>query len=208
MQIAFLPGDKGENRYGPPPQSLKAWWVNAKINDDDMGPKMFKKRLVLILRLFFDFRGRISRETWWLAILAYILCWFMVVAPLALLYVASFSRFMLLTNAVVFRLLGLFIILSFLVINIKRLHDRNFPWWWLLVALIPALGCIYVIAALDFGVVLNRFITLILVLGLIYCIFQVGFKPGDAGTNRYGPPPAFLKTWRGDAKINNDTRHL
>ena len=26
VQIAFLPGKAEANRYGPPPQSLKAWW--------------------------------------------------------------------------------------------------------------------------------------------------------------------------------------
>ena len=26
VQLALLPGDKGENDYGPPPESLKVWW--------------------------------------------------------------------------------------------------------------------------------------------------------------------------------------
>ena len=151
------------------------------------------KRAALVIRLFVDFRGRISREMWWSAILVFFAFWIFVFLPIGLV---AFARFTLGTQKIIIMLFYLFLGWSFLVVNIKRLHDRNLPGWWLFIALIALVGVIYVKSALDFAVVLNRIIALITVLGVICCIVQVGFLPGDEGINRYGTPAAFLKTWR------------
>ena len=46
---------------------------------------MWKKRMVLIARLLFDFRGRILRKMWWVAMLVAIIFMSLVGFPLAFL---------------------------------------------------------------------------------------------------------------------------
>ncbi len=65
---------------------------------------------------------------------------------------------------VVSGLAGLALLLPGLSVSIRRLHDIDRTGWWVLIALIPIIG----------------FIVL-----LIFYLQQ-----GDAGENRYGPPPA------------------
>ena len=56
------------------------------------------------------------------------------------------------------------LLLAGLALHLKRLHDRGKSWPWLLLLLIP-------------------------VVGLIWAIIDLGLLEGDAGPNRYGPPP-------------------
>ena len=56
------------------------------------------------------------------------------------------------------------LLLAGIALHLKRLHDRGKTWPWLLLLLIP-------------------------VVGLIWAIIDLGTLEGDAGPNRYGPPP-------------------
>ena len=51
-----------------------------------------------------------------------------------------------------------------LAIWVRRLHDRNRSGAWLILALVP-------------------------VIGQAWMIWELGFRPGEGGYNRFGPPP-------------------
>ena len=53
---------------------------------------------------------------------------------------------------------------AILAMLIRRLHDRDKSGLWLLGALLP-------------------------VIGQVWLIWELGFRPGVTGTNRFGPPP-------------------
>ena len=59
---------------------------------------------------------------------------------------------------------GLGLLLPNLSVSIRRLHDTNRSGWWILIGLIPLIGWIVL---------------------LVFYLQQ-----GDAGENRFGPPPA------------------
>ena len=52
-----------------------------------------------------------------------------------------------------------------IAVSVKRWHDRDKSGWWVLVAFVP-------------------------VVGWIWALVQNGMLRGDAGPNRFGPPPA------------------
>ena len=60
-------------------------------------------------------------------------------------------------------LFGLAIIIPWLALTVKRLHDINLSGWWQLVLFIPLLGILF---------------------GL-----GIGFTDSDSGENKYGPNP-------------------
>ena len=113
-----------------------------------------QKMVKAIIYLLFIFRGRISRKQWWFGLVVsflFLLCIFFAAASIpnpALQAILSYLPFLWMLFA----------------LNTKRLHDRNLPGWWMLIALIP-------------------------ILGLIYCKVQIAFMPGNEGGNRYGPAP-------------------
>ena len=138
--------------------------------------------MALIGRLLFDFRGRISREMWWLSKVALIavpvLLALMIGWMIELLwYFVPVSRFDTVDalDSPLGSIVGAMVVLSWFwtstVLNIKRFHDRNLSGWLLLVGLIP-------------------------VIGAIFNFVHLGFLRGDSGRNRYGsPPPQSLKEW-------------
>lgn len=107
-----------------------------------------------ILHLLFSFRGRISVGQWW----------FGLVVPMGISVVAAVP---IPISEVLGGVVGILMFWILFAINTKRLHDRNLPGWWILIALIP-------------------------ILGTIYCGWQIAILPGDEGINRYGPPPKTL----------------
>jgi uncharacterized membrane protein YhaH (DUF805 family) len=60
-------------------------------------------------------------------------------------------------------IVGLGLLLPGLSVAIRRLHDTNRTGWWILIGLIPLIGFI------------------------VLLVFYV--QEGDAGDNKYGPPP-------------------
>lgn len=120
------------------------------------------KRRVAIGRLFFSFRGRISRAMWWLAKAVWLgsAC---LIGPLQ----QDSSETIYTVLALLWSPLFLW---SWIVLDIKRFHDRNLSGWLLLVGVVP-------------------------IIGSIYCFVHLGFLPSDSGKNRYGPPPEPLKAW-------------
>ena len=61
---------------------------------------------------------------------------------------------------------GIFALVSLipsLIVYIKRFHDRDKSGWWVLIALIP-------------------------IIGAIWLLIELGFLKGTPGPNRFGPP--------------------
>ena len=177
VQIAFLPGDKKKNRYGPPPQSLKEWWESYGQFQDSAIKGFTVKRIKATAHLFFSFRGRISRQMWWFAKCVCFVS-FVVLSSLVSFW-SFFSMFrsqiprpdILLIAKIMLWLFILCWVWSNTVLNIKRFHDRNLSGWLALMGFIP-------------------------VIGFIFNVVKIGCPPGDSGGNRYGDlSPQSLKEW-------------
>lgn len=59
--------------------------------------------------------------------------------------------------------LNLLLLWPKLAIDVKRIQDRNRPWYWVLIQLIPLVGP-------------------------IWFLLEAGFLPGTQGPNKFGPP--------------------
>lgn len=107
-------------------------------------------------RMLLSAEGRISRRQFWL---------WGVGAMLGLAFVLhgllALARVRL---AVAEPLVNLLLLWPALVISIKRWHDRDRSGWWVLVALLP-------------------------VVGWLWLLLDNGFLRGTSGRNRFGPPP-------------------
>jgi uncharacterized membrane protein YhaH (DUF805 family) len=68
------------------------------------------------------------------------------------------------THGVLGALAGLALLLPGLSVSIRRLHDIDHTGWWVLIGVIPIIGFI------------------------VLLVFYL--REGDAGQNKYGPPPA------------------
>lgn len=116
------------------------------LNDDD-APQ----------RLLLDPRGRISRRTFWLwGVLA--------LGGLTLLLRALFEIARLHPDQAD-ALASALLLWPAIAISAKRWHDRDKSAWWVLLALVP-------------------------VIGWLWMLIDNGFRRGTPGPNRFGPPPA------------------
>ncbi len=111
--------------------------------------------------------GRIARRTWWL---------WGVAAPLGLgLYLTVVLRVMGLSAQATEVAVNLLLLWPTLAVSVKRWHDRNNSGWWVLAALIPVIGWLWVLIA-------------------------NGLLPGNAGANRFGDPPRATQAAAGRAQ--------
>jgi uncharacterized membrane protein YhaH (DUF805 family) len=117
-----------------------------------------------------EFRGRASRpEFWWFALLYYIL-----IFALAMPFVLGAFRLDPFERMAVAAVFGLFfglaslaLLLPYLAVGVRRLHDTGKSGAWWFIALVP------------FG----------------WVVLLVFFaSEGDPGSNRYGPPPGVQTT--------------
>ena len=110
-----------------------------------------------IAQALFSFTGRMKRSDYWLK-------GFLPLLPLGILNnvliygVATDEAFIL---AII---IGLFSLWPGLAVVVKRLHDRNHSGWFVLVALIP-------------------------IVGAIWLVIEIGFLRGTSGPNRFGDDP-------------------
>jgi uncharacterized membrane protein YhaH (DUF805 family) len=154
----------------------------------------------------FDVRGRINRARYWRTIVT-------VVVVLAMLLIAFWVYALSIPGAyenggptpfphdplgiagavLWFAVLALALAAGFAA-TIRRLHDRNMSWWWILIlVIVPDLlygGAQYLtdaIVDMNAGV---AYAMRIAAIGLsLWAIVELGFLPGTAGSNRFGPDP-------------------
>ena len=109
--------------------------------------------------VFTSFEGRISRQPFWIAVLA---LW---AASIAIAIVTSilFGSQSIATLAVQ-AIVGLALLWPSLAVAVKRYHDRDKSGWWILILFIP-------------------------IIGLVWYIVELGFLPGTPGPNRFGLDP-------------------
>jgi len=100
----------------------------------------------IIFKHFFDFAGREGRKVF----LLFLLNQFIINSILASI-----------SNGFLSMIFSLLILLPFLGLTVRRLHDINFNGWWVLLCFIPVIGLVALI--------------------VFACI------PGTEGENKYGP---------------------
>lgn len=117
--------------------------------------------------LYLSFSGRISRKTYWLkGVVPYVI----IIGILQMMMFATFSDRG--PNGLIVGLISIVSILLIwpaLAVSFKRWHDRGKSGWWILIALVPLIGGLWV---------------------LIEC----GFLAGTPGPNKYGPAPDTMPT--------------
>ncbi|MDH4289059.1 MAG: DUF805 domain-containing protein [Aquincola sp.] len=110
-----------------------------------------------VRQLLFSFDGRIGRRTWWL---------WGVAALLGLgLYATVLLRVAGLSAATTETTVNVLLLWPALALSVKRWHDRDKSGWWVLVALIPFIGWLWM-------------------------LIENGVRRGTVGPNRYGDPAA------------------
>ncbi len=121
----------------------------------------------------FSFKGRIARAGYWLYSI-----------PVLLVMVPTYFYLLGDTTSTLGNLLSLltmvFVWWASLALNIKRLHDRNKPAYWVLLTVMPLIGP-------------------------IFTFVELGCLRGTTGTNRYGEDPLGGKTAKPDHPDDNDT---
>ena len=105
--------------------------------------------------LFFTTEGRIGRKSWWIGYL----CLSAIYIIISLLFFINIE----IINIIVI-IINLVLIYPYVVLSIKRCHDRNRSGWFLLVGLIP-------------------------IIGGIWLLVELGCLLGTSGANRFGPDP-------------------
>ena len=131
---------------------------------------------------FLSFRGRVSRQEFWLGYAFILVVMLLIIPPLQDLSLAlrkPLSRPWYRDELDLALLLGrmtayAIILWPLLTMYVKRLHDLGFSGWWLL-------GFFAAAAILD-GIVPKGYLGVALML-------IIGFVPGRRGDNRFGPDP-------------------
>ncbi|RKU05668.1 hypothetical protein C6502_22330 [Candidatus Poribacteria bacterium] len=113
-----------------------------------------------IWSIFFSYKGRISRRTYWCAIGMRVLVFFSCV--LVLPHSSDLISFIVTVPLVLLLLLTFYVVFPIIV---KRWHDMDKSGWWLFIEFIP-------------------------VFGMGWRIFECGFFKGTEGSNRFGPDPS------------------
>jgi uncharacterized membrane protein YhaH (DUF805 family) len=112
-------------------------------------------------QFYFSAQGRVNRKQWWLRLILPILI---------IILVLSFVDGVIGTYnpdtgfGILSGLFALASLIPAILVDIKRWHDRDKSGWWMLIALIP-------------------------IIGSIWLLIELGFLAGTPGPNRFGPPP-------------------
>ena len=107
--------------------------------------------------LLFGRQGRIGRRRWWL---------WGVAMPIGMgLYFTVLLRVAGVAPRSTDILVNLLLFWPTLAVSVKRWHDRGKSGWWVLIALVPVIGWVWV-------------------------LIENGLLRGDAGPNRFGEPEA------------------
>lgn len=148
------------------------------------------------LRLFFSFRGRVTRAGFWLvtltwAVIANVIEFAWIDTGAAAAWIAQERR---IAVAVVALLLVPFV--SLVAVGARRLHDRDKSAWWLVVFYAAPLLMRTAAQLND----LDAAVMVWLMAGsgvlTIWGIIELGCRPGSARENRFGPNPLLADAWQ------------
>jgi uncharacterized membrane protein YhaH (DUF805 family) len=128
--------------------------------------------------LYLSFSGRISRQPWWLGLLAMVVIEWVVVFILGMILgtsvvasidpndpAAAAAAAAAMTKAMIPAVIvGLIFLYPALALYTKRWHDRGKSGWWTLIILVP-------------------------IIGSIWALVELGFLKGTTGPNQYGADP-------------------
>lgn len=101
--------------------------------------------------LFLTAQGRINRKPWWIGILI-----------IFLVYIGMYA--VLGPQSSIAGLISLLMVIPYVMMCIKRCHDRGKSGWWCLLLIIP-------------------------VVGGLWALIDLGILKGTDGPNEYGPDP-------------------
>jgi uncharacterized membrane protein YhaH (DUF805 family) len=132
--------------------------------------------------LLFSYEGRINRAKWWLAVLIYVIA--SVVAGVLLIVP--------LLGIILAIVVYLAVVVSSIMVGIKRLHDRNKSGWWLLLFIggpIVLAGAQFAIDPDMEGSALGLLFGLASFAISVWAFVELGCLRGTVGPNQYGPDP-------------------
>jgi uncharacterized membrane protein YhaH (DUF805 family) len=138
----------------------------------------------------FNPTGRTNRAKWWLAALIYTILY---AAALGVLY-ALLTQGMSLPGLAIFGVVALVIMVSSILIAIRRLHDRDKSghWLWLFFVLPGVLSgsANQVMASATSEALIAGLVLALVSLGIsIWAFIELGCLRGTQGANRFGPDP-------------------
>jgi uncharacterized membrane protein YhaH (DUF805 family) len=139
----------------------------------------------------FNPSGRTNRAKWWLSVLLYMILY---AIALALLYALS-TQGMEILGGVIMAVVGVGILVSSILIAIRRLHDRDKSghWLWLLYVLpgvVSGIGNVLVLVVATTEALLIGMLLSLGSLGFsIWALVWLGCLRGTQGPNRFGPDP-------------------
>ncbi len=144
-----------------------------------------RSRFGTVINLLFGYDDRIGRLQYWLGLMAAwaITGFFAAFAEEAVAGTGDIGRY----TAFVFIVATLIWVHS--AVTVKRLHDRGrAAWWYLLYGIAPP--GLFIAATYFYTTNVLALASMLYVLsfaGLIWVIVELGFLPGTAGPNRFGP---------------------
>ena len=108
---------------------------------------------------YFSAQGRVNRQQWWLRL---VLPLYLIFSVLVLVDISAGTFYPEIGMGLWTGTFGLIVLFPAIMVHIKRFHDRDKSGWWLLIALIPLIGPIWL-------------------------LIELGFLKGTPGPNQYGP---------------------
>jgi uncharacterized membrane protein YhaH (DUF805 family) len=147
-----------------------------------------------LVHFFFSFRGRISRQAWWLGYIFLFVAAILVTRALFPESLDAEVAGVMPPPGAAETLVSLAFCWPSAAISAKRFNDRDWPWWTGI--LIGALYAVYVIANWA-GLFLDpdtmppaeRSAFVLFLVAFVATIVDNGFFRGTTGPNRYGPDP-------------------
>jgi uncharacterized membrane protein YhaH (DUF805 family) len=150
-----------------------------------------------VFHYLFSFGGRINRAKMWL---------FFVVAAIwingcfAILHFVWHPAPLVLSNGVTLRWAGLALIAplfySYLAVFVKRMHDRNRPWWWFIVfwlvpisLMVPTSFFLWRGAMFEQMPLWASLCVLVANILIFWSFVELFCLRGTVGVNRFGPDP-------------------
>jgi uncharacterized membrane protein YhaH (DUF805 family) len=110
-------------------------------------------------QLYLSADGRVNRKQWWL----YLILPALILGIIASIIDTASGHDPQQGLGPVTLIVYLLVLYPSIVVYIKRFHDRDKSGWWILIALIP-------------------------IIGAIWLLIECGFLRGAPGPNRFGPP--------------------